>query len=120
CYEVNSLQIVEMKGRIELKDIIEFFKEILETNFLSSQIQILEDATLAEFAYDIEDSNHIKNLFELQKQRYPVVKHAMIRNTPVQTAYGIMLEDMTNCSNYYPKVFSTKQGALQWLLSDQL
>ncbi|MFA8434649.1 MAG: hypothetical protein ACEPOZ_09050 [Marinifilaceae bacterium] len=114
--EGMNLFCIEMSGRIQLYEIMEFLDKILSDNSLPRQLRIIEDATSADFCFDIEDSWYVRELLEIQSKKFLSLRYAMLRETPMQTAYAMMLDYENNIKNCHTKVFFTKHGALQWLL----
>ncbi len=115
CTDKNILN-VELVGKIGLEEMKAYCEKINNDTSLPRSLRILEDATLAEFDFDIDEIDQINQIIVSQIGTYTDIVHAMLRIEPISTAYGIMSE-MANINNprYLSKVFSTRHMAMNWL-----
>jgi hypothetical protein len=109
---------VELKGRIKLEEMKAYCARFIKDLSLPRSLRIFEDATNAEFDYDIEDVDQINKVIEEQIGKEHYIKHALIRNKPLETAYAMMRVVNNDNYHYSPRVFSTQQQALEWLARD--
>jgi len=87
----------------------------LNNKELPRNLLILEDARLANPEFSPQDLSRIA---EKQKKLFPLyqsVRHAVIHNTPENTALAMVFEQKHISPAYKLKVFSTEEGALIWL-----
>ena len=87
----------------------------LDNEELPRNLLILEDARLARPEFSPEDLSRIA---EKQKKLFPLyhsIRHAVIHNTPENTALAMVFEQKYISPAYKLKVFSTEEGALIWL-----
>ena len=117
-YEDRNILNVELKGRIGLEEMMAYCARFIKDLSLPRSLKILEDARNAELDYDIDDVDQINHMIGEQIGNSRFIKHALIRNKPMETAFGVMRVEANDNYQYSPKVFSTPQGALQWLSRD--
>ncbi|MDM8159946.1 hypothetical protein QUH73_08980 [Labilibaculum sp. K2S] len=115
CLEKNILNI-ELKRKIGRKEMKECWERINNDSYSPITLRIFEDASLAEFDFKITEIDQICRILEHQIDGSREIRHAMLRVNPLPTAYGIMRERTNNNPRYFPKVFSTRKMAMEWLL----
>ena len=103
------------EGRITVQEMLEAIDYCLNNKELPRNLLILEDARLANPEFSPQDLSRIA---EKQKKLFPLyqsVRHAVIHNTPENTALVMVFEQKHISPAYKLKVFSTEEGALIWL-----
>ena len=89
--------------------------EYLNNMELPRELRILEDATDAIVSFGINDIELLmKKMYNIAK-KYTFIRHAVIHNSPKNTAFTMLMQQNKIASNYSLEVFSTKKSALKWL-----
>ncbi len=118
--ETHGIVEVIYKGTIEIDDLINFGKALNKNEHLPRQLIMLTDAREAKYNFTIKEIPIIIKSMQENTKRFEFVKAAFIQIKPKETAMSTVLENKTKTSNYYHKIFYTKESALKWLLSDSL
>lgn len=103
------------EGKITVQEMLMAIDYCLNNKELPRNLLILEDARLANPEFSPQDLSRIA---EKQKKLFPLyqsVRHAVIHNTPENTALAMVFEQKHISPAYKLKVFSTEEGALIWL-----
>ena len=82
---------------------------------LPKRLRILEDATNVKVTFDKKDIERILDRLKEVSRKYISIRHAVVQNSPENTALAILLCKRLKSDIYKLGVFSTKQGALEWL-----
>jgi len=114
CEKSNTLY-VEMSGLIGIEEMLEYAKSLARYSSLSRCLKVYEEASNSRFDFLIEDINRMLDIMCRNLGVFCSIRHAMVRNTPLETAYSICYQTRNSIENYATKVFSTKQGAMYWL-----
>ena len=103
------------EGRITVQEMLGAIDYCLNNKGLPRNLLILEDARLAHPEFSPQDLSLIA---ERQKRLFPLyqsVRHAVIHNTPENTALAMIFDQKHTSPNYKLYVFSTEEGAMSWL-----
>jgi len=80
-------------------------------------LRIFEDATNSKITFSVNEIDIlVKNMNETV-QKFEMIKHAVVHDSPDNTALTILIEQSNINKNYVVQIFSTKEGALDWLNS---
>ena len=83
-------------------------------------MRILEDSRDVKVAFSIKEIPDImKDAIEIMKS-YDLVKHAIVYNSALYTAYGLLAEKFVSNERYFLKVFSSMEAAKDWLEIDDI
>jgi len=113
--EKSKILFVEMRGLIGIEEMLGFAKCLVMDSFSYPSFNVLEDATNAQFDFLIENTHQIMDIMDQHLGKFCCIRHAMVRETPREIAYGIWYEKKNRIENYTTQVFSTKQRAIDWL-----
>lgn len=90
--------------------------EFLEKNDkLPRDLRIVEDATGSEAGFTNEEIDRLIDKIHRVAGLYRSIKHAVIHDDPVNTAFAFMVNNKNKSNNYNIKVFSSKEGAIKWV-----
>ena len=106
----------ESYGEVSIQgmlDVLEYLKTNLE---LPRNLLILEDARQAHPKFHVKDLIQVGEKVKEIVPLYQTIKHAVIHVTPTNTVYAMMFAQKHAPSNYQMEVFSTEEGATEWLL----
>ena len=103
------------EGKITIQDMLGAIDYCLNSKELPRNLLILEDARLAHPEFSPEDLSRIAAKQKLLFPMYQSVRHAVIHDTPENTALAMVFEQKFISPVYKLKVFSTEEGALIWL-----
>ncbi len=117
-YEFNHKKgFLETKfvGEVTLTEIINYILDLKVNKEYPRILRIKTDATNAIFKFSTNDIKRIiletDNLIEY----YDVIIDAMIVSRPKTTAFSMLYKELEKNDKYKFNVFSTEDGALQWL-----
>lgn len=109
----------KVKPVVSLEDMLDTLTYFKNPEGLPSNLRVLEDAR------DIKVKFAIKAVPELIKEaidvmgQYENVKHAIVYNSAIYTAYGLLAEKMVSTKTYSIKAFSSISAAMSWLEIDE-
>jgi len=103
------------EGKITVQEMLGAIDYCLNNDELPRNLLILEDARLAHPEFSPEDLSRIAEKQKLLFPMYQSVRHAVIHDTPENTALAMVFEQKFISPVYKLKVFSTEEGALIWL-----
>jgi hypothetical protein len=109
---------VVLTGKIHFAQMKEYCLTLLRSISTPKHIRILEDASQAELAYDIDDAERLGTILEAEFKKSFRVSHALIRRNPIDTAYGIIRMKTNTNDHYHLKVFSSVENGRNWLLKE--
>lgn len=117
----NELNILEsyFKNDIYLNDVLEYIMAVTENTALPQTLKILTYAETATFKFTVKDLESINNKKNDGLENYAFVMDAIIIDSPETAAISVIFEALAQNEKYKFKVFSTKEYALNWLLSSK-
>ncbi|RCW38342.1 hypothetical protein [Marinilabilia salmonicolor] len=118
-YHFNKdLNIVEAaySGKILIQDLLEYGEKISGDPELPKGIlRIFTDVSGAEYEIAQADYPKLVDALRFHVKDFKFVKAAFLQETPRQTALSMLFGNQVNIPNYYHKVFSYRDAAIQWL-----
>ena len=109
----------KVKPVVSLEDMLDTITYFKNPEGLPSNLRVLEDARDIKVKFGIKMIPEIiKEAIEVMSQ-YENVKHAIVYNSAVYTAYGLLAEKMVSTKTYSIKAFSSISAAQSWLEIDQ-
>ncbi len=105
---------VKSKANISFIDMLNGI-EYLNNDKLSRELRIIESATDSLVSFTIDDIDILINEMYNIAKKYTFIRHAVIHNSPKNTAFAMLMKNNTMNSNYVLEVFSTRKSALKWL-----
>lgn len=113
--EKNEIIYLWINGEIDLNEMLKLQDIILDTKNLPSTLRILEISTRAISLLSVNDVELALNAMNEKTKRFKFVKHAVIQDSPINTAHTILAELYADRRYYAVKVFSTEEAAKIWL-----
>ena len=113
--EENQI-IITCSGKIGHLHLIEEFQKMFQELQLESKVTILLDIKTVDFQASAETCKAYSDYFIGEKLDRWIEKLAVIADSPAQVVLSMMImEDLKNRSTTLIKIFSTEEGAIQWL-----
>lgn len=109
----------KVKPVVYLEDMLETITYFKNPEGLPSNLRVLEDAREIKVKFGIKVvPDIIKEAIQVMSQ-YEIVKHAIVYNSAVYTAYGLLAEKIVSTQTYSIKAFSSISAARSWLEIDE-
>jgi hypothetical protein len=109
----------KVKPVVYLEDMLETITYFKNPEGLPSNLRVLEDARDIKVKFGIKVvPDIIKEAIQVMSQ-YEIVKHAIVYNSAVYTAYGLLAEKIVSTQTYSIKAFSSISAARSWLEIDE-
>ncbi len=106
---------VKTRGSLKIEDMQDAI-EFLKTNpDLKGDLKILEDAKDVNVYFTKSDIDSIVKRMEEAARKFNSLKHAVVHNLAINTAFAYIAESKINESKYQLKVFNTLKAAKTWL-----
>jgi hypothetical protein len=118
-YFNKDLNIVETtySGKIFIQDLLEFGEKIAADPYLPRDIlRIFTDVSRAEYEIAQADYPQLVDALRSHVKGFNIVIAAFLQETPRQTALSMLFGMDLSIPNYFHKVFSEKEPAIEWLL----
>lgn len=112
----EGILYAKASGILSFDEMRKKFAETLTNNNLPQHLRILEDATTAEVDFPVEKVPEFKHTIEAISSGFTFIKHAVVLDSPKNTAYAYILQNEVVFLNYTLKAFSSLKAAKSWLL----
>jgi len=102
-------------GTISIKEIEEFYCDLLQRTELPVNLRIMQDERVCVFK---DTKNTIKSILQILPklvERFITVRIAILQTKTLQTAYSNLFIGEIKTKNVAVSVFYTKEAALGWL-----
>lgn len=115
----GDLMDVELTGKIQFAQMKEYCLNLSKVvrSTSSKQLRILEDTSEAELVYNAIEAERLGIFVKEKFNSELTIKHALICNKPIETAYGIIRMHVTTNERYKLRVFSSLENGIDWLMS---
>ncbi len=114
----NGILETRGTGIVTINEIAEYYENIYQDDSLPENLRNIIDSR--ENAFNIkatEPFSHFKSIVKKLVSRYKSIKEAIIVDNPSATVIAMLYEKHTaGIKSYEFNVFSTKEGALNWLM----
>lgn len=90
---------------------------LLSNDCLPQKIRILEDARDSVITFSTTDIDRLTEKMQEVSKKHMSIQHAVIHNSPINTAFALLIADTKNNAKYQLQVFSTIESANSWLLT---
>ena len=116
----NELNILEthFENDVYLHDVLDYINAISDSTHYPKTLKILTFAETSTFKFTVKDLETINLEKNKSLENYAFVMDAIIINSPETAALSVLYEALSQNEKYKFKVFSTKEYALNWLLSN--
>jgi hypothetical protein len=103
---------------ISLENMLSSMDYLINEITLPRRLRILEDATDTVVSFGIRDFETLAEKLTEVLEKYEVVRHAVIHNSPKNTAFTLHFKSYYLRKRYGLEVFSTLEAAISWLNAD--
>lgn len=105
----------EFIGDVTLVEIVNYIISIKQNKSYPKKLKIKTNATNANFTFSIDDLKTIVIENEKSLKKYNSITDVIIVGNPQTTAYSMLYKELSKNNKYRFNIFSTDNGALQWL-----
>lgn len=102
-------------GLISLEYMYAGIEMIRNAHHFPRNLKILENSSEASISFTVQDLPAIVERLMTLKEVYKSIRHAVIHNDPVKTAFAQLIQSHHKLSNYELQVFTTEKAAIRWL-----
>lgn len=106
---------VKARGTANINDMIKAIEFLKNNPDLKGNLKIMEDAMDVKVEFTKDEIDSIVCIMEDVTSKFNSVKHAVVHNIALNTAYAYIAESKIKGSKYQLKVFNTLKAAKQWL-----
>ena len=103
------------KGDIDLNQVVNYIDSVRLNEDNPRRLKILTDSREANFILNPEDLPTIVEANIKSLKQYDTIIDAMLVANPHDTALSILYQELSAIPNYFFKIFSTPEKALEWL-----
>jgi len=111
----QNILFVNNSGRREFESMKEYFMNLKNYSEDTDSLFLLEDARNINVKFSSEHLVRLSNVLSKVAKQYQEVHHAVLLEEKTNVAYAMMINEGISESNYYLKVFSDEQLALEWV-----
>ena len=106
---------VKARGTANINDMIKAMEFLKNNPDLKGNLKIMEDAMDVKVEFTKDEIDSIVCIMEDVASKFNSVKHAVVHNIALNTAFAYIAESKIKESKYQLKVFNTLKAAKQWL-----
>ena len=108
---------VKSKDVVSLTDMLNGINFLKQNTKLTRELRIIEDAKDSTITFTMADIPTLTNEIEEVSKHYKSIRHAVIHNSPCNTAMAMFIKLKSKNNIYQIQIFSTKENAQIWLNS---
>lgn len=102
---------------VTLQEIVDYIDATKNNDDLPRSLKILTDATNTDFNLNPDELYKIVEANNQSLEKYNYIIDAIVVESPKVMAISILYKEMAENNKYIFKVFSTREAAIDWLLS---
>lgn len=107
-----------LSGLITFEDVVRYIDELKNLQKFPKKLLILTDSVNGRFEFTAEEDQKIASMVQQHAPHFEVIKDAIIIDDPRTTAYSLLYRNASsNIPNYLFEIFSTREAAINWLLT---
>ena len=106
---------VKARGTVNIKDMKNAIDFLMNNPDLKGNLKIMEDAMDVKVEFTKDEIDSIVCNMEDVASKFNSVKHAVVHNIALNTAFAYIAENKIKESKYECKVFATLKAGKQWL-----
>lgn len=106
---------VKTNSSVSLEDMLQGLDILQKDDSLPRDLRILEDATGVEVKFTRKDIRTLITGITEVALNYHSIRHAVVQDSPKNTALALLLKHRNTSPNYSIAVFSTLKAAKHWL-----
>ncbi|MEA1878774.1 MAG: STAS/SEC14 domain-containing protein [Bacteroidota bacterium] len=107
---------VKFSGSIELEDIKDYVKRIVDLDDLPTNLDILNDMIDVDQYVSVDEVNKILRAVQPHLANYNRVRVASVHEKPQSTAISTLIRERNRFENMEYRVYSAQEAALEWLM----
>lgn len=113
--ESQNVLYVANSGRREFESMKTYFSNLKKYSDKTDRLYVLEDARQINVKFSSEHLERLSSVLSKVAKEYKEVHHAVLLEERRNIAYAMMINEGIKEPNYYLKVFSDEQLALEWV-----
>ena len=113
--EKTGILLSTWKGDIDLNQIVDYIDSVRLNENYPRLLKILSDSKDSNFVLLPEDLPKIVVANINSLKQYDTIIDAMVVTNPRDTAMSILYQELSAIPNFFFKIFSTTEKALEWL-----
>lgn len=119
-YYDNDINVLtyNASGLIEKGEIIGFYENMGKNTKLPRKLKTLIDARECIYKFEIKDMDEMFDALNSALEHYTFVREAIVVAKPFETVFATLFAERMVHPKYKFKAFSTREGALNWLLNE--
>jgi hypothetical protein len=102
---------------VTLENMLNGLEYLQKDTTLPRDLRIFEDATNVEVTFDISVVDLLQEKMQEIAQKYNSIRHAVIHNSPKNTAFAMLIGQNKIVDKYQVEIFYTEQAAYKWLIN---
>lgn len=111
----QNILFVDNSGRLEFEAMRTYFSSLKDYSDLSNCLFVLEDAREVNVKFSSEHLDRLSKVLSKVAKEYKEVYHAVLLNERMNVAYATMINEGISEPNYFLRVFSSHQMAMDWV-----
>ena len=116
----EQLLLTKVSGEVVLEEIKYHYQVLRYLEDVPKRLNVLIDCRRVKFKVDIDELKTTAREVELALSVYEGIREAILVEQPEQTVMAMMFQEYSKgLENYCFNVFSTKEAAMEWLLSSE-
>lgn len=100
---------------VSFQDMLDGLNFLKTNEELPREIRIVEDAIGSQADFTILELQTLTEKLDEVSERYRKIKHAVVHDDPLNTAFALIIQRRKLSSNYQLNVFSTLEQAYKWI-----
>ena len=105
-------------GQVSFEEIISYISKLKNAKDYPPKLLILTDAIDSTFELSNTEYRQIAELVRRYAAKFELLKDAIILNDPRATAYSLLIRNESiTIPNFRFEIFSTREAAIEWLVS---
>jgi hypothetical protein len=106
------------EGKVTFGDIVNYINQLRNIEKFPKRLLILSDSVHGRFSFTSEEDQQIAGLVKQYAPLFEQIRDAIIIDDPRTTAYSVLYRNASAfIPNYEFEIFSTRQAAIDWLLT---
>lgn len=113
----KQVLITRFEGDVNLKEITDYIDATRLNKKYPRELRIITDSRKSNMLLKPEDLSAIVDANNKSLKEYTYIIDAIILENPHDTAMSFLYKELSKTKNYYFKLFSTYDAAINWLIS---
>ena len=113
----KQILVTRFEGEIFLKEIIDYINVTKINKDYPRELRILTDSSKSNMLLSAEDLPMIVEENNNALKEYTYIVDAIVLGNPHDTAISYLYKEISKNKNYFFKLFSSNEAAIQWLIN---